>query len=415
MHSTPRTKINLTYREVFSFILSLFKKPSKNDANGIIKDFEVRYGKMFGYPQAVSFSKARGAFYYLLKNLDLKPKGEVIISAIHVADFVNIIRCAGFKPVVVDLDPNTYCIDYECLEKKINKYTTLIFITHLSGFVPNMDRIVALSQKWKIPIIEDCSQAVSSFYQGKPLGSFGKAAIFSLSMLKPVSTLFGGIVLTKDQVLLEKLRSVQQESSESSKIHLLMEAFKNLIFKIATQNPFFSFFVFPILRLFASTIDFLSRYQRHNKSAFLRKNIPDHFLERLTWQQAKLGLEQLTTVGNREEKRICNGKYYYHNIKGSSLIKKPKILDIDSCSFWLFPLYVHDAFKVKKYLSKHSIDSSGYLLSNLAEEPAFKSLNFKAPNAKKIKENTLFIPLFDTLSQNRINYIVNVINNYTIK
>src|SRR3989339_81557 len=107
----PRAKIGFKYSDIFKFIFGLF-----------LPDFG----------------------------------GEGIISAIHVADFVNIIYCAGFKPVVVDINAETYCIDYDDLEKKINHNTVLLFITHLSGLVTDMGKIMEISRNRAIPFVEDC-------------------------------------------------------------------------------------------------------------------------------------------------------------------------------------------------------------------------------------------------------------------
>lgn len=299
----PRAKMSFKYRDIIKFMFKLFLPLSYSQEEKIIQDFENQFALNYEMPPAVVFNKARMALYFLLKNLNLKPGGEVLISAIHIADFVNIICWAGFKPVVVDIDRETYCIDYHDLEKKMNNNTVLMLITHLSGFVTDMGKILEISKRKGIPFIEDCSQAVSSYYQGRKLGTFGVAAIFSLSLMKPVCTLFGGAVISRNKKLLELLRQEKEKITFIARFPLFTEAAKNLILKLATQRAVFSMFVFPFLRLSSAPFDFFARYQRYNKKIIFKEKIPQHYFAKFTWQQALLGLSQLESLAAREEKK----------------------------------------------------------------------------------------------------------------
>lgn len=407
----PRTKVGLGYGQLICFIFSLFKKLPREKSEDIINNFERQFAAAYNLPPGAVFNKARMAFYFLLKNLNLRPGGEVIISALHIADFINIINCAGFKPIVVDLNESTYCIDYQDLENKITDKTVLMCVTHLSGFAADMDRIMEISQKYNVPFIEDCSQALFSYYKEKKLGTFGRASIFSLSLLKPVITMAGGMVISKDEELLEKLRLENSQLTESSKLPLIREAVKYLVYKTATQKKVFRFFVFPLLRLFPAPFDFLSRYQRANKTTVLRKELPQSYFQKYTWQQAKLGLLRLETVKAREETRIKRAYYLYQHLTNPN-VKKVKLLENSQALFWTFPVKVNNITHFKKYLVKNGIDSSGYLLSVVSDEPAFANFNFKTPVASDIKKHTLLLPIYPELTQEEAEYMVKIINQY---
>lgn len=408
----PRAKISFKYGDIFKFLFGLFLPASGGRGERITQEFEEKLALNYGLSQAVVFNKARTALYFLLKNLNLKSGGEVIISAIHVADFVNIINCAGFKPVVVDVNAETYCIDYNDLEKKINYNTVLLFITHLSGMVTDMGKIMEISRSRAIPFVEDCSQAVSACYQDKKLGTFGVAAIFSLSLLKPVCTFFGGVVISSDKSLLEKVRREKEKMVVISKLPLIAEAIKHLILKLATEKIIFSLLVFPLLRIFSAPLDFFAKYQRYNKSVVCRKELPPSYFTKFTWQQASLGLNQLASLAVREEKKISNAEFLYSHLAADRSIKKIELFKTGKNTFWTFPIYVEDIADCKKYLAKHGIDSTGYLLSVLGDEPAFAHFGFTNPMASEIKKHTLLVPMYSQLTNKELEHMARAINNY---
>lgn len=409
----PRINPTLSYREISTFIYNaLIVNKDSQEAAGIVSDFERKFSERYGFSHGLVVSKARMAFYFLLKNMNLKPGGDVIISAIHIADYVNMIILAGFNPVVVDLKENTYNIDYDDLERKITKNTALMLITHLSGYATDMARIIEISNKYNIPFIEDSSQAVSSYYQGKRLGTFGKAAIFSLSLLKPVCTLYGGMILSNDDRLMAAIRKDIAGLNPPQKLPLLMEAIKNIVLKVAVEKPIFRWCVLPLLRLTMQAGDYFSKYQKTNKTVILRSEIPKDFLVAFSWQQALMGLSQLKSLSERERKRAENGKYLYERIKSNNAVRLPSQVNGSINSFWLFPVVADNPDKLKYFLATHNIDSSKFLLSFLGEEQSFVHYKFNCNTARKIKAHTLFIPMYATLSKEELQHIVRTIEKY---
>jgi len=407
----PRIKIGLGYFQLIRFTLSLFKKIPQEKQKELVKDFENKFSLGDWQQPGVVFNQCRTAFYFLLKNLNLKPGGEVIFTSLHVADFINIIRCAGFKPVLVDLDPETYAVDYQDLENKINDQTALICLTHLSGFATDMEKISEISKKHNVPFIEDCSQAYPVYYKRERLGRFGRAAIFSLSFLKPIGTMSGGMVLSQDKELLDKLRREQEKLVGTNRLILIKSVIKHLIVKTATQKLMFRFFVFPLLRLFPAPFDFFSSYQRTNKTVVLREKLPSKYFVKYCWQQAKLGLELLEKVQVKEEARKERAYWLHQNLTNPN-IKKPRLLPDSRAAFWTFPVRVENTVHFKKYLARHGIDSSSYLLSAVADEPAFNQLNFKTPATSEIKRQSLLLPMYPQLSQREVEYAAKIINQY---
>jgi perosamine synthetase len=408
----PRIRISLKVQEIFRFIYDLFCFKGDKAAEELIVEFEQLFAARYGFQRGLVVSKARVAFFLLLKTLPLKKGGEVIISALHIADFVNMIRLAGFVPIVADLQPDRYCIDYDDLEKKISSNTVLFIVTPLSGYATNMERIQAISNKYHVPFIEDCSQAVESYYDGQRLGTFGVASIFSLSLVKPVCTISGGMILSKDENLLDEIRKTVKKFNPPSKLFLALEAIKNLILKLATAKAFFGWLTFPVLTSATKLSDFFSNYQKSNKTIILRKEMPKQFLSAFCWQQAKIGLSQLETLEEREHRKIEAGSYLFRELTSIDNVQLPTNEEHSGNSFWLFPVIAENAVDLKNFLFQRNIDCSGLMLSCLADEPSFAGLQFDSPNARKLKKNSLFLPMYWNISQVELDQIISVMTDY---
>jgi dTDP-4-amino-4,6-dideoxygalactose transaminase len=411
----PRIRINLTLKELLEFIFRCFSRKEEKASEALIEKFERNFSVGYGFERGLAVSKARVALFLLLRSLPLKKGGEVIISALHIADFVNMIRLAGFVPVVVDLQDDRYCVDYDDLERKINERTALFVVTHLSGYATDMERVVQISKKFNVPFIEDCSQVVKSCFGGERLGTFGMASIFSMSLAKSVCTLFGGMILCKDDRLLEAIRREAKQFSAPSRVLLVLEAVKNLVLKTATANVIFCWLTFPLIVSMSRVGDVFSRYQKANKTVQLREEMPTQFLTRFCWQQAIMGLSQLATLDERERRRADAGNYLYAKLSLKERVSLPQMEPQSKNTFWLFPVVAEDVADLKSFLLSHGIDSSGMLLSCLADEEAFAKLQFIAPKAMQLRGNTLFLPMYWNISQVELDRIVDAMEAYQSK
>ncbi len=115
----------------------------------------------------------------------------------------------GAKPVFVDVEPDTLCLDPEQVRKAITGKTRAIIPVHLFGSMADMDRFMALSRKTGIPVIEDCAHAHGGVWSGKGLGSIGHVGSFSFQQSKTLASGEGGICLTSDADLAEKLYRIK--------------------------------------------------------------------------------------------------------------------------------------------------------------------------------------------------------------
>jgi perosamine synthetase len=140
-----------------------------------------------------------------LAALEIGPGDEVIMADTNwIATAAPIVHL-GAKPVFVDILPDTWCIDPKSVTDAITPNTKAVIATHLYGNLCEMDRLLSIGEKYSIPIIEDAAEAIGSIYRGKRAGSMGKFGAFSFHGSKTITTGEGGMFVTNEKELYEKV------------------------------------------------------------------------------------------------------------------------------------------------------------------------------------------------------------------
>lgn len=130
---------------------------------------------------------------------------EVIVPDFTMVATPNAVRLTGAKPVLVDIEKETLCLDISDVEKKITSRTRVVMPVALNGRAPDMERLLKLCKKKNIRVLEDAAQAFGSKWKGKYLGTFGEIGSFSFSTPKIITTGQGGALVTNDKKLYEKI------------------------------------------------------------------------------------------------------------------------------------------------------------------------------------------------------------------
>ena len=170
-----------------------------------VKKFEDELKRYFGAPHALALSSATAGLHLALLALELKPGDEVITTPMTFAATLNTIVLAGGKPVLVDVEPDTYNMDVSQLEGAITKHTRAIVPVHFAGLPVDLDPLYALAAKHGLRVIEDAAHAIGTEYQGKRIGAFGDTQVFSFHPNKNMTTGEGGCVVTRDDKLAETI------------------------------------------------------------------------------------------------------------------------------------------------------------------------------------------------------------------
>lgn len=188
-------------------VISSLENPHLTDGPKL-SEFESRIAKYTGCKYAIGLSNATSALYLSLLSIGIKPGDEVIVPDLTFVATANSVLATGAKPKIVDID-QTLNISIKDVLKKINSKTKAIIPVHLAGYPCEMQEIKKIARKNNISIIEDCAQALGTFYKKKHVGSLGKTGCFSFYPTKNITTIEGGIVTTNSQKIAKKIASLR--------------------------------------------------------------------------------------------------------------------------------------------------------------------------------------------------------------
>jgi perosamine synthetase len=163
-----------------------------------VKEFERKWADKYGFKHAISVNSWTTGLMTAVGAVGIGPGDEVICSPYTMSASATAALFYGGIPVFADIDPDTFNITAETIEKVITPRTRAILVVHIFGQAADMDPIMALARKHGIKVIEDAAQAPGVFYKGRPIGAIGDIGGFSLNYHKHVHTGEGGMLVTND-------------------------------------------------------------------------------------------------------------------------------------------------------------------------------------------------------------------------
>jgi dTDP-4-amino-4,6-dideoxygalactose transaminase len=169
--------------------------------------FEKEFERVLGQPhvRAVSTEYGRMALFYILKSMQFPAGSDIIVPALTFWVVPEICRAAGLKVVFADIDPGTFTLSPEPMERAITPNTRAVLPTHLYGLPCDLDPILALARRHNLKVIEDCAHSLGSTYNGQMVGTFGDASFFSFQAFKPLNTFGGGLGWMRDAELARRV------------------------------------------------------------------------------------------------------------------------------------------------------------------------------------------------------------------
>lgn len=182
-----------------------------------IASFEHKFAEYIGVKHAIATSSCHGALHMGLLGLRIKEGDEIILSDITWIASASVIKYLGAKPVFVDIDPKTWCIDPAKIEEKITPRTTAIMAISIYGHPPAMNEIMKIASKHGLYVIEDGAESVGSKYYNKRPGDFGDFGAFSFHGTKILTTQEGGMFVTNNSDLYSKVLLISNQGKDPSK------------------------------------------------------------------------------------------------------------------------------------------------------------------------------------------------------
>ena len=314
-----------------------------------IQLFENKFKKTIGKKYCSLVANGTAALEIAIKALNLKKNDEVIIPNFTIISNVFAVIKQGLKPVLVDCDLETWNMKIDEVEKAITKKTKAIIAVHIYGYPLNMERLVKISRRNKIFLIEDAAEMIGNKFKKKYCGFYGDISTFSFYANKHITTGEGGAILTNSKNLYNKI-----------------EELKNLCF---------------------------GKINRYNHTDL-------GWNYRFTNMQAALGLSQLSRLKSIIKKKIEIGKFYYENLKNNKnfYIQKPR-LGIYKNIYWVIGLLIKNkkftANIIRKKLKKTGIETRAFFWP-MHKQKVLKKLNFKFkkrfPNSEYLSKYGFYLP-----------------------
>ena len=329
-----------------------------SSAGKYVNQFEESFAKFCETKYAASCCNGTVALHLPLLAWDIKEGDEVIIPALTYIATCNAVKYVNATPVFVDVDPETWNIDPKKIEEKITEKTKAIIVVHLFGNPVDMDPIMDIARKHNLYVIEDAAEAHGAIYKGKKVGSIGDVGTFSFFGNKIITTGEGGMVVTNDNKLNEKMRLLKGQGVDPQK------------------------------RYWHTVVGYNYR---------------------MTNIEAAIGLAQLekieTHIGLRRE-IMKKYEQYLQPIK--EYISFQKITEESESIYWMVSISFNDNVALERDLIMQKMQEAGIetrpVFYVINEMPPYKS-DEKFECASKIAENSINVPTYGTLSDEDIKYV----------
>jgi len=342
-----------------------------SSAGKFINQFEEQWAAYCGRRHGVAVSNGTVALQLAVACLEVKPGDEVIIPTFTIISCALAVVYNSAVPVLVDCDPQTWCMDVQQVEEKISPRTRAIMPVHIYGHPVDMDPLLDLSNKYGLAIIEDAAEVHGAEYLSgrgashpawRRCGSFGTMSSFSFYANKLITTGEGGMVLTDDPQIAEKARSL-----------------RNLCFQ-------------PDRR-------------------FYHEELGSNF--RLTNLQAALGLAQLERMNEILARKRWLGAEYTRRLKDIRGLQLPVEEPWARNVYWMYGVVISeeremDADLLAQKLKERGIETRPFFLG-MHEQPAFHKrglfLNERYAVAERIARQGLYLPSGLALTEDQMTQV----------
>ncbi len=329
-----------------------------------ILEFEENFAKYCGVKYGVAVSNGTVALHLALVALGVGRGDEVVVPTLTFIASANAVRYAGGRPVFVDSQPDYWCMDPGKLEAAITPKTKAIMPVHLYGHPCDMDAVMDIAKRHNLFVVEDAAEAHGALYKGKTVGSFGDINCFSFYGNKTITTGEGGMCLTDNEELANKMRVLRDHGMNPQK------------------------------RYWHDIIGFNYR---------------------MTNLQAAVGVAQLKRLDEFIQCKRIIAAWYAEGLKplaNEGIIKLPPEMEWARSIYWLYSILIEDSLKVTRdkmieHLAKHGVDSRPVFYPLHVMPPYKGRKSFRI--AEELSRKGISLPSGVTLTKSDIGTIVNAI------
>ncbi len=216
LHEIPISKPDLSGNEE-AYVVEAVRSTWISSTGKFVTRFEEEFAQVCGASSALSVCNGTVALHLALLALDVRSGDEVLVPSLTYVATANAVRYVGAEPVFVDVDPDTWCIDPDLLERSITQRTKGIIAVHLYGHPADMDeinRVAAIHGLW---VVEDAAEAHFATYKDRPVGGLGRLGTFSFYGNKTITCGEGGAVVVSDPQLDLRLRTLRGQGVDRAR------------------------------------------------------------------------------------------------------------------------------------------------------------------------------------------------------
>ncbi len=351
---------------------------------------------------AVAFNSGRSSLSVILKVLNVGKGDEVLLQAFTCVAVPNAVIWQGAKPRYVDID-NSFTMDVLDMEKKITHKTKAIIVQHTFGIPAKMEKIIAIAKKRKIIVIEDCAHGIDYTYQNKKIGTFGDLAFFSFGRDKAISSVFGGMAITNNEVFGKKLRQFEKKQNYPGMFWTFQQLFHPVAFSLIL--PLYNFFSFgKVILVVLQKLHLLSFPVSQKEKAADKTEL---FVRKFPNAPSVLALSQLRRIQKFNHARRETAKRYIAEFKSNNLTFSTVV------PYLRFPLLVENREYVLSYCRKRNIflgkwyaeviDPKGVSLQNVQYKKGM------CPKAELFARKIINLPTYPTLEKKQTEKVIEVL------
>jgi dTDP-4-amino-4,6-dideoxygalactose transaminase len=370
-----------------------------------ISSFEEKFAARLGDVRAISTSYGRMAFYYILKALDLPPGGEIVMPALTFWVMPEIARQVGLQPVFADVDPLTFNVTEESVERVVTSRTVAIVPTHLWGLPCDMDAIAALGRRLGVPVIEDCAHALGAQYHGRPVGTFGDAAIFSFQTLKPLNGYGGGMAVVRDAPLAARVAALAAAEPPPSVKRVKERLWQGRVMRLATRPDIFKWTLYPLLYLGSRLHWSIDMY--FWESIRPLDPLPADYRERMSNVQAAIALEGLAHLDRWTAEQQRHAHRMSTSLKRVPGVRVPVVPADRTHAFYQYCAYVPSREEAVAACLRRGVDLESLHVDICSELELFGTPT-AAPGAS-LAARTVQIPIYESLTDEQLDRVAAVV------
>jgi dTDP-4-amino-4,6-dideoxygalactose transaminase len=373
-----------------------------------VAEFERSFGKYLNAEQAIAFHSGRDALYTLLKALGIGQGDEVILQAYTCIVVPNAVQFTGATPVYVDIEEVGFNIDPQQIESVINSNTKAIIIQHTFGEPADIEVITAICKKYRLLLIEDCAHALSGRFQGSKLGTFGDAAIWSFGRDKIISSVWGGMVTSKDKAISDKVRQIHDVLKFPGSWQIFQALMHPLVLSLI--KPFYVWkmgkFALVILQKLRLIPRVILPIEKKGKK-------PGRAPQRMSNALARLVHHQLKKLHRFQQHRRSLVDYYSNALRGVSGIQLPHP-GLQADPAWLrYTIRTPRAQQILKAAQKRDIYLGDWYTTVLAPSDCppqhFQYSKSSCPRAERAARETLNLPTHIQMTKKQTEEVVDIL------